>query len=124
MPTNIEDVIQELAEFDYVEEAKDTIKRKHAAQAKLADIWEKDAEWKLEARKKYAPVLLGFLLLQNFAFLWFIALAYSENKLGDFQPFMGTVILGTFVETAYLVKIIVRWVFTDINYPQHPFNKK
>jgi|SRR3989344_2106948 len=127
MTTTPEDVFAGIAEeekYEHTEEAEEAKKRAEAATDKLLYLWEADAEWKLRARKIYASILTGFLVLQNTALLYFVALAYSQDRLGDFQPFLGTVLIGAFAETAYLVKIIVRWVFSDIKYSQHPLNKK
>jgi len=91
-----EDAFAEIAaeeKYEHTEEAEEAKKKAVEATDKLLGLWEEDAEWKLSARKIYASILTGFLILQNIALLYFVALAYSQNRLGDFQPFLGTVLI-------------------------------
>jgi len=101
---------------------------KHEEEAKgsksLQKIFETDAQWKLNARKIYAPLFLIFLLVQNIIAYVFIFIVYFQHNLSSVQPFIISLFIGMIVETAYIVKIIIRWVFTDIDYSKHPLNNR
>ena len=100
---------------------------RHKTEAKEAmdvgKLFKEDANWKIKSRKWYAPIFLGFLFLQNFATYTFIYILYNQGRLEELQLFAASIFVGLIAETAYIVKIIIKWLFTDIDYSKHPLNK-
>jgi len=94
---------------------------------KLMDTWGKDADWKLKARKVLCWFFCIFLGIEN-VLLWtfvFLIFYYRSNLFSEIQPVLSVIISGTIIQTGYIIKIIVRWLFTDISYSSHPvFNLK
>lgn len=75
-----------------------------------------DIRGKLNARKWYIILFCLLPFAQNYFIFWLIAKAFHYDQLKDLSLVLGTIITGTFVETVVIIKIIVQWVFTDINY--------
>lgn len=76
----------------------------------------KDVQWRITARKFYGYMFLLLLFLQNAIVFYLVGNAYFANKLSTLQPVFAVLIPATLLETAYTVKIIVQWLFRDIDY--------
>lgn len=91
----------------------------------LFDFFEDDISWKLKARKTYSIAFFIFLLLQNFAVYWFVWHVYhtgNSSEFKDLQPILATAVLGTIGQTVGIINIMVKWIFSDIDYSKHPLN--
>lgn len=89
---------------------------------KLMDTWNKDADWKLKARKGLCWFFCIFLVIEN-VLLWifvFLIFQYRSDLFSEIQPVLSVIISGTIIQTGYIIKIIVKWLFTDISYSNHP----
>lgn len=84
----------------------------------FVDIQKEDYSWKVTARKKYGWVLMILLICQNIFVFGFLILALLSNKLTELQIIFSVIIPATLGETAYMVKVIIQWLFKDINYPR------
>lgn len=76
----------------------------------------RDITWKLEHRDKLKTFLLWLLALQNIVVFLLVVGALVTNKIEGLQLVFSTLVAGTLVETASLVYIIAKWLFTDIHY--------
>lgn len=83
----------------------------------FVEIQKKDYSWKVDARKPYGALLMILLFLQNFLVFGILIWALAVNKLAELQVIFSVIIPATLVETAYMVKVIIEWLFKDINYP-------
>lgn len=78
-----------------------------------------ELRWRVTARKRYGRVLMGLLLFQNIFIAILVWTAYQDQQLGQLSWILGTLIVGTLGETAYIVRIIVTELFKDINYQDY-----
>lgn len=76
----------------------------------------KDIIWKLEHRAKLKTFLLWLLALQNITVFLLVLGALITNTIGGLQLIFSTLVAGTLGETASLVYIIAKWLFTDVKY--------
>ncbi|MEO6728888.1 MAG: hypothetical protein ABIM99_03115 [Candidatus Dojkabacteria bacterium] len=83
----------------------------------FVEIQKQDYSWKVGARKPYGLALMFLLFLQNFLVFGILIWALATNKLSELQIIFSVIIPATLVETAYMVKVIIEWLFKDINYP-------
>lgn len=100
------------------EEYRDTINN-------LIDFFEGDIRWKLTARKRYSLIFSLCLLLQNIVVYGFVYHVYRQGSgslLKDLQPIISVLVIGTIGQTVAVIRIMVRWIFSDIDYSQHPLN--
>lgn len=81
------------------------------------DLQLEDYSWKIRSRKSYGRVLVGLLIAQNIIVFSLVAGALATGKMQDLQLIFGVLITATLGETAYMVKVIIEWLFKDINYP-------
>lgn len=92
----------------------------------LLKTWNKDAGFKLRVRKVFAFAFPIFLVIQNiltYFFVWFVTFHPTEGiSLKDIQPILAVVISGTIGETVLIIQIMVKWIFSDIQYDHHPLS--
>ena len=124
MPTEeqIVNIITE-SQVDYQVKAQDYKVRV----GRLSDFFEADISWKLRARKTYSIAFFIFLLLQNLAVYYFTWHIYRQGNGALFQqlqPIMSVVVVGTIGETIGVIQIMVKWIFSDIDYSKHPLNNQ
>lgn len=81
------------------------------------DLQLEDYSWKIRSRKSYGRVLVGLLIAQNIIVFSLVAGALATGRMQDLQLVFGVLITATLGETAYMVKVIIEWLFKDINYP-------
>ena len=94
---------------------------------RLSDFFEADISWKLRARKTYSIAFFIFLLLQNifvYGFVFYIYQKGQGNVFRNLQPILSAIILGTIGETIGVIHIMVKWIFSDIDYSKHPLNNQ
>lgn len=84
--------------------------------SKLQEQRERDNEWKIKNRPIVGWTLLGLFLGQNFLVFLLIFIAYFQSKLGGLEVILGVIMTGTLAETAFGVKTIIKWMFSDIDY--------
>jgi hypothetical protein len=75
-----------------------------------------DVNWRVNTRKMFAWCLLVLLFLQNLAVFGITFTAYFQNRLQDLSLIFSVLVSATLVETAFSIKIIVEWLFKDIDY--------
>jgi len=76
----------------------------------------KDHTWRIEARDKYAQIFVGLLIAQNIAVFFLVYLAYALEDLKEVGTVLSVLVTATLIETGYIIKIIVQWIFSDIDY--------
>ncbi len=82
----------------------------------FAQLKKDDIGWRLKARRWISIFCFTLLLSQNYFIFWLVYKAFHYDLLKDLSLVLGAIVTGTFAETAIVIKIIVQWVFTDINY--------
>lgn len=81
------------------------------------DLKLEDFTWKIKARKTYGWILVVLLFAQNIVVFSLVIGALLFDKMQDLQIVFGVLVTATLGETAYMVKVIIEWLFKDINYP-------
>lgn len=84
----------------------------------FTDLQLEDYTWRVKSRKNYARILIGLLLAQNSIVFGLVGYALIMGTIQDLQLIFGVLISATLVETAYMVRVIVVWMFKEINYPR------
>ena len=107
---------------------EDDTKRYNKDVENLVRLWNDDTEWKLEARK-ILGICVPLVLLAEIIFVaWLIKTSlFCETfrvPVKDYQILISTFSVGVIVQTAYIFKVMVRWLFSDINYGNHPIMNK
>lgn len=103
-------------------EDKSNLSPKTNPDDELYAIRNDDYRWKLCAREKYARAFTALLLAQNIAVGLLLYGIYTKNHLSrDVTAVTGGVAAatGVLVETYYLIRIMVQWIFTDTDYSAH-----
>jgi hypothetical protein len=60
---------------------------------------------------------------QNAIVFTLVIVSYFRNDLSQLAIILGIIVNGTLLETAFLIRIIVKWLFDDIPY-NIPYNKR
>lgn len=113
------DLPKEIAKFspeDLEEWSKKEAKDKSETYRFLLRLRVEDTEWRVWFRKRLGWILIGLLIIQNVVVFSIIIFALIFGKVADLEIVFGCLIAATLGETAYVVKIIVEWLFRDINY--------
>ena len=76
----------------------------------------RDYTEKLDSRRSMKWILITLLLLQNAAVYGLVIWALFAGKLADLQIVIGVVISATLGETYLMVRIMIEWLFKDIDY--------
>jgi hypothetical protein len=76
----------------------------------------RDYTEKLDSRRSMKWILITLLLLQNAAVYGLVIWALLTGKLADLQVVIGVVISATLGETYLMVRIMIEWLFKDIDY--------
>lgn len=76
----------------------------------------RDYTEKLDSRRSMKWILIALLFIQNIAVYGLVAWALLNNRLADLQIVLGVVISATLGETYLMVKIMIEWLFKDIDY--------
>ncbi len=84
----------------------------------FTDLQLEDYTWKVGSRKIYGRVLIGLLLVQNAFVFGLVGYAIVTGNIQDLQLIFAVLVTATLGETAYMVKVIVEWLFRDIQYPR------
>jgi hypothetical protein len=80
------------------------------------DVQLDDYKWRLKARKIYGFLLIALLFIQNAYVGWLVCNAFVCNDLKNLSTVLGFIVNGTLIETAFIIRIIVKWLFSDIPY--------
>ncbi len=75
-----------------------------------------DVGWKLEARKGFSVIAAAVLIAQNIFVFKLVYMAFSYGELDKLQIVLSTLVGATLFETVGVVKIMVEFVFKDIDY--------
>src|SRR5690348_14959818 len=100
---------------DPVEYSEERLEKGRHNQA-ILHLEEEDLQWKLDARKLYSKCFTGLLFAQNAAVFTIIYFAYFQGKLEELSLILSVIISGTLVESAYLIRIIIQWLFSNSEY--------
>jgi hypothetical protein len=73
---------------------------------------------RLELRKTVAFRLIGLLIWQNIGAFALVCWALYFKQLSDLQLIFGVLIGATLAETAVSIQYIVKYLFSDIPYPE------
>ncbi|MBI2011383.1 hypothetical protein HYS91_01310 [Candidatus Daviesbacteria bacterium] len=76
----------------------------------------KDIDWRLKNRENFRKFLMGLLIFQNVAVFLIVGLAVWFDKVKGLELIFATLIGGTLLETAGLILIIIKWLFSEISY--------
>ena len=76
----------------------------------------KDNSWRVEARESFGQFFFILLVVQNIAVFALVWYCVKHRTIENLQPILGIIITGTLTETYFIIRIIVEWVFKDINY--------
>jgi hypothetical protein len=82
----------------------------------VLELEEADLRWKLQARKIFSGIFTGILVLQNTGVAWLLYTAYRQGQLEGLAVISSGLVVGTLAETAFIVRIMVQWIFSDSRY--------
>lgn len=88
----------------------------------ILKLREDDIQWRIKARKRYGMIFCGLLILQNIVIFGLVMHAYGDDKLENLGIIFSILVTGTLVETGYIIRIIVQWLFSDIKYQDKTVN--
>lgn len=77
-----------------------------------------DIRMQLIIRGLISGAFLCLLFWQNYQVFSLITLAFQKSTVKDLQPILGIIITGTLAETYFVIKEIVKWVLTPIDYTE------
>lgn len=75
-----------------------------------------DIGWRLQNRPIYGKFFIELLKWQNMIVFGILVLAFLFGILDKIGYILSIIIAGTLVETMITARIIVRWLFSDIDY--------
>lgn len=84
----------------------------------LDKLRRKDIKARLKNRETFRKFLMYLLVGQNTAVFLIVALALWFNKIQGLELIFATLIGGTLAETAGLILIIIKWLFSEIPYQE------
>lgn len=82
----------------------------------VLELEEADLQWKLRARKIFSSIFTTILVLQNTGVAWLLYVAYRQGQLESLAVISSGLVIGTLAETAFIVRIMVQWIFSDSRY--------
>jgi hypothetical protein len=84
--------------------------------AEMQRLEREDNQWKLDARKRYGKIFVILLIAQNIVVFGLVIWAFCLDKLQPLSLVLAIIVNGTLVETAFLIRFIIKWIFADIDY--------
>ncbi|MBI3485889.1 hypothetical protein HY025_02985 [Candidatus Daviesbacteria bacterium] len=78
----------------------------------------KDIDWRLKNRQSIRNFFFFLLVLQNLVVFLLFGIGLWFNKLAGLEGVFNVLIGGTLTETASLIYIIVKWLFSEIPYKE------
>lgn len=91
---------------------------------RACEIQSQDHEGRIEARKVFVDQMIGLLWVQNIFVFVILFVALLDNRMKDLEIVLSTVIGGTLLETGFVVKVIVKFVFAEIDHSKGPLAEK
>ena len=83
----------------------------------ITQIQKQDFEWKVTNRPIYGKRIMDLLIGQNIFVGSLVFLAFLCGKLQELEIILGVLVTGTLVETAFSVRVVIQWLFSDTKYP-------
>src|SRR5258708_2800021 len=83
----------------------------------------KDIEQQLEYRPKVIQFTAKLIVWQYIVVAILVWFALLTDKMKDLGIVFGTLVGGTLLQTAYVAKVMVRFLFKDIDYHDKEYNK-
>lgn len=78
-----------------------------------------DIRWKNWARKFFGYAFTTLLALQNIALGYFIFKSYADFRTEELHLMLTVIIPATLIETAFIIRIMVTWIFSNTDYFNH-----
>lgn len=82
----------------------------------LAALRIKDVRWRIDTRPRVGWTIISLLIAQNVAVALGVAGAGITGQLPALVPLFLGIASATLVETAAIVQIVVKWLFSEIDY--------
>lgn len=82
----------------------------------LLELEKEDLAWKLKARMWYSLAFSLLLLMQNIFAFGLVFWAFRAGRIGDLAIILSALLVGTLAETAYIVRIMITWIFSNSQY--------
>lgn len=79
----------------------------------------KDFKWRIKNRKSLTCALLNLLFIQNILIFGLLFYSAFRGQLKDLELLFSIIVPATLGETAFMVQIIVKFLFSEINYRDH-----
>lgn len=104
----------ELALFE--SEELNFVEEKQRSETVRAQIQEKDWKQRLELRNKVSICLFGILAVTHAFIFDFITKAFASDSLCEYERLITVFFVSLLAYSYGMCRIIVIWLFTDINY--------
>ncbi len=75
--------------------------------------------WKNKSRKIYGFIFTALLVVQNCFLAYFVYKAYTQWRIKELQFVLPIIIPATLLETAYIIRIMMEWIFSNTDYFNH-----
>jgi hypothetical protein len=109
---NIENIPASETKLEEIKDAYELAKTE--GDKELIQLRIEDIKWRIKRRPVFGFILIALLFLQNIAvFGWTF---YQGQNLAKLETAFNFLITGTLVETALIVRIIVEWLFKEIDF--------
>lgn len=109
-------IIEKLSQVDELDNWQGAVK--YEAETDWERLRLRDAFNKITNREQVRVFLMRLLVVQNSVVFFIVIVALVLNKLESLQFVFATLIGGTLAETAAMVFFMVKWLFSDIKYPE------
>jgi len=108
----------------YKKEIHSLITDAQQGQVEASRTWRHDTESKIGFRKFFAVLFTLLLLVQNIFVYWIVYKSFFFTieglKIEDVQVLLSVLVTGTIGQTVSIIWLMVKWVFSDIDYKNRP----
>ncbi|MFZ5391860.1 MAG: hypothetical protein ACOZAR_01565 [Patescibacteria group bacterium] len=94
------------------EQQKEELKQ----QSDLFELRTEDIKWRLNNRSSYGKFFIDLLKWQNIIVFAILISAFIFGVLDKVGYVLSLIIAGTLIETMITARIIVKWIFSEIDY--------
>lgn len=97
-----------------------SIKKEQKSNKKtLNDLQKDDYEERQKSRKNLTRFTMFLIIAQHIILIGLLVFLINTNEIKDLQALIGTIISGTLLETYGIMRLIVKFNFSEIFYKEH-----
>lgn len=100
--------------FEVLEKKSKETETNHIS--RLFKLRENDIDWKVKKRPYFGWALILLFIAQNAVVFGLVVAAFINGTMESLEVVLGIIVTGTLAETAIGVNVIIKWLFSDIDY--------